>query len=193
MPTHTINVAVIKECWKDILRIVATIKLKRSTASTILSRLNSYSKKNKLYRALKEFGKIIKSIFILRYIDNVELRQEIEGQLSLVENSNKFSKAVAQENEQSFIQQTQSEQIIAESCRRLMKAAIICWNCLFLQKKINETTSNIEAQNIINAIKAGSIMMWKHINFRGEYDFSEEVISDKYGLKTYIAKTLQLA
>ncbi len=190
MPTHTINVSVIKECWNDILRILATIKLKRSTASTILSRLNSYSKRNKIYRALKEFGKIIKSIFILRYIDNVELRQEIEGQLNLVENSNKFSKAVAQENEQSFIQQTQAEQIIAESCRRLMKAAIICWNCLFLQKKINEVTSNAEAQNIIDSIKAGSIMMWKHINFRGEYDFSEEVISDKYGLKTDIAKTL---
>jgi Tn3 transposase DDE domain len=28
-----------------------------------------------LYRALKSFGKIIKSIFILRYIDEVELRQ----------------------------------------------------------------------------------------------------------------------
>jgi TnpA family transposase len=103
MPTYTINTKVIIENWDEILRLITTIKLKRTTASTVLSRLNSYSKKNKLYRTLKEFGKIIKSIFILRYIDNVELRQGIEGQLSLVENSNKFSKAALQENEQSFV------------------------------------------------------------------------------------------
>ena len=120
----------------------------------------------------------------MRYIDNVELRQEIEGQLSLIENSNKFSKAVSQENEQSFIQQTQSEQIIAESCRRLMKAAIICWNCLFLQKKKSEAKSVFEIENIIQSIRFGSIMTWKHMNFRGEYDFSEEMVSDKYDLKS---------
>jgi len=56
----------------------------------------------------------------------LDLRQSIEKQLSLIENNNKFSKAVAQENDKSFVQQLQSEQIIAKSCRRLMKAAIIC-------------------------------------------------------------------
>lgn len=64
LPTHTINVRIIKEMYDDILRFVATIKLKRSTASQLLSRLNSYSKQPKLYQALKEFGKIIKSRYI---------------------------------------------------------------------------------------------------------------------------------
>ena len=67
----------------------------------------------------------------LYYIDDVKLRQSIEKQLNLVENNNKFSKAIAQENDQSFVQQIQEEQITAESCRRLMKTAVICWNCLY--------------------------------------------------------------
>jgi len=191
LPTHTINVGIIKEMYDDILRFIATIKLKRSTASQLLSRLNSYSKQHKLYQAIKEFGKIIKSRFILKYLNELDLRQSVEKQLSLVENSNKFSKAVAQENDKSFIQQLQSEQIIAESCRRLIKAAIICWNCLFLHNKINSAKSKTEVQNIAKTIKSGSIMMWRHVNFRGLYDFSEEMIMDKYNLELDSRNPLQ--
>ena len=55
--------------YDDILRFIATIKLKRSTALQLLLRLNSYSKQHKLYQALKEIGKIIKSRFILKYLN----------------------------------------------------------------------------------------------------------------------------
>jgi TnpA family transposase len=56
--------------------------LKETTASEIFRRLNSYSQQHALYRALKAFGRIIKSTFILRYIDEVELRKAIERQLN---------------------------------------------------------------------------------------------------------------
>ena len=68
--------------WDDILRLVATIKLKEGTASDIFRRLNSYSRQHSPYTALKAFGRIIKSIFILRYIDDVELRMVIENLLN---------------------------------------------------------------------------------------------------------------
>jgi hypothetical protein len=68
LPEKYINVSLIEDNWDDILRFVATIKLKETTASQLFKRLNSYSKQHVLYQALKEFGKIIKTIFILRYI-----------------------------------------------------------------------------------------------------------------------------
>ena len=48
--------------WDDVLRLVATIKLKESTASDIFRRLNSYSRQHSLYTALKAFGRIINSM-----------------------------------------------------------------------------------------------------------------------------------
>ena len=72
-----------------------------------------------------------------------------------------------------------------------MKAAIICWNCLFLHSKINTSKSTEEVQNIIKTIKSGSIMMWRHVNFRGLYDFSEEMTKDQFSLKLDISKPLQ--
>jgi TnpA family transposase len=47
--------------WDDILRLIATIKLKEVTASDLFRRLNSYSKQHALYQALKGFGQITKS------------------------------------------------------------------------------------------------------------------------------------
>lgn len=59
-----------------------------------LKRLTSYSKEYQLYTTTKEFGKIMKTDFLLNHIDDVELRQRIEKQLNKVESSNKFSTAV---------------------------------------------------------------------------------------------------
>src|SRR3546814_16541823 len=59
-----------------------SIKLKKATASDIFRRLNSYSKQNALYTALKAFGRIVKTLFILRYIDDVALRMAKIGRAS---------------------------------------------------------------------------------------------------------------
>jgi TnpA family transposase len=59
--------------------------LKQGTASQLSKRLSSYAKENPLYKALKEFDRIIKSMFILRYYDDVVLRQRIEKQLNRIE------------------------------------------------------------------------------------------------------------
>ena len=69
---------------------MVTIEWKETTASQIFKPLSFYSKQHPLYYAIKEFGRIIKSLFILRYIDEVALRQVIEKQLSRIELSNKF-------------------------------------------------------------------------------------------------------
>lgn len=72
LPGRYFNEKIIIEQWNNILRLIATIKLGEVNASQIFKRLNSYSKQHPLYCALKEFGRIIKTTFILRYFDDVE-------------------------------------------------------------------------------------------------------------------------
>ncbi len=66
LPSRTIDSQLIKKHWDEILRFMATILLKREAASQLFKRLSSYAKENPLYKALKEFGRIIKSLFILQ-------------------------------------------------------------------------------------------------------------------------------
>jgi len=115
-PAKYINRKIIEECWDDILRLLVTIKQKETTASDIFRRLNSYSKQHRLYQGLKAFGQIIKSQFILRYLDDVELRQAIESQLNKVELANRFTRAVAVGNPREFTQGDKEEQEIVEAC-----------------------------------------------------------------------------
>jgi TnpA family transposase len=69
-----INEEIASTQWNEMLRFIATIKLKKTTASQLFRRLNSYSKQHPLYNALKEFGKIPKTLFILKYADDLEFR-----------------------------------------------------------------------------------------------------------------------
>lgn len=50
-----------------LLRFMATIKTKTTTASQLFKRLNSYAKDHYLYRALREFGRIIKSVSVISW------------------------------------------------------------------------------------------------------------------------------
>ena len=171
LPDQSINMQLINDNWDDILRLVATIKLKENTASQILKRLSSYAKENPLYQGLKEFGKLIKTMFLLTYIDNLELRQAIQKQLNKIELANKFSDAVFFDNNQEFKQGSREEQEIAMSCKILLQNAIVLWNYLFLSQLLATTEDPDKRAELLMIIKNGSIMSWQHINMLGEYDF----------------------
>lgn len=157
---------------------MATIKLKHTPASQLFKRLSSYAKDHPLYQALKEFGRIIKSIFILTYFDDVELRQRIEKQLNKVELSNRFSKAVFFANNSEFKSGTKEEQEISAVCKVLIQNAIVLWNYLYLSQLLANNGDPGERKHMLDSIKQGSIITWHHINLHGEYDFTKHIAND---------------
>lgn len=182
LPHRVIREALIEAQWDEILRFIATIRLKVATASQLFKRLNSYSRQHPLYQALKEFGKLPKSLFILKYADDPALRQSIEKQLNKVEGSHKFAKAISFGHNHEFIQSEKEDQEIAEGCRRLIKNAIICWNYLFLTRALDEEIDETRKAELIEAIRNGSVVTWQHFNLHGEFDFSDDRMLDSLGL-----------
>ena len=172
LPSRLINVKLIEKYWNEILRFMATIKLKHTSASQLFKRLSSYAKDNPLYKAIKEFGRIIKTSFILTYLHDVVLRQRIEKQLNKVELSNKFSKAVFFANNQEFKYGTKEEQEIATACKVLIQNAIVLWNYLYISELLANNKSVEERKSMIASLKKSSILCWLHINLYGEYDFT---------------------
>lgn len=172
-PNRSINIKLIEENWQDILRFIATIKLKQVTASTLLKRLNSYARANPLYKALKEFGRIIKSYYILTYFDDVRLRQRVEKQLNKGELANKFSHAVFYANDQKFKQGDPDNQEIAILCKSLIQNAVILWNYLYLSQLLATCVDFEERKEMIFLIKQSSVITWLHINFYGQFVFKK--------------------
>jgi TnpA family transposase len=173
LPDHSINTAIIEQQWDDILRVIASLKLGKTTAEQVLKRLNSFTLQNPLQRAMKEFGKIIRTSFILKYYDDLDLRQSIEKMLSHIELMNRFAKAVFFSNNQEFQVATKEEQEKIIQCRVLLQNAIVLWNYLYLSDLLSKTQSQAEIEEILDIVRNSTAVVWHHVNMMGEYDFTK--------------------
>jgi TnpA family transposase len=87
-----INWELIKIHWSDLLRVVLSIKSGKISSDMLLRKLGNYSHKNKLYQAFRELGRVIRTIFLLQFISDQKLRQQITAMTNKVESYNGFSK-----------------------------------------------------------------------------------------------------
>jgi TnpA family transposase len=61
----TINRPLILERWDDLLRVAGSLKLGWVTASLLISRLQASPRQNAITRALQEYGRLVKTLFVL--------------------------------------------------------------------------------------------------------------------------------
>jgi len=77
--------------WKDLMQVAISIKYGRISSSFVLSKLNSYNYQNKLYKAFQELGKVLRTVFLLKYIADKNLRQTITATTNKAESYNGLS------------------------------------------------------------------------------------------------------
>ncbi len=71
--------------WQDLMQVIISVKRGKISSAFILSKLNSYNNQNKLYKVFQELGKVIRTIFLLDYVSNKELRQIITATTNKIE------------------------------------------------------------------------------------------------------------
>lgn len=104
--SEQIDWKLIENMLPDMLRVALSVKAGKITPSAILRRLNTYSRKNKLYFAFRELGRVIRTKFLLEYISDVDVRRMISVATNKSERFNQFAdyllfggKGVIAENE----------------------------------------------------------------------------------------------
>ena len=85
-PIRKINDNLVIEEWENIQRIMVSLALKTTTQSIIVGKLSNYARKNKTRRALWEYDNIIKSLYLLDYVDSPPLRRNVQQALNRGEN-----------------------------------------------------------------------------------------------------------
>jgi TnpA family transposase len=78
----TLNIKLIQTHWDDILRLAMSIKQGTVSASLVLTKLGSYPRQNGLALALRELGRIERTLFILDWLQSIELRQRVQAGLN---------------------------------------------------------------------------------------------------------------
>jgi TnpA family transposase len=163
----TLNLKHLRAHWDELMRLAASIKQGTVTASLMLRKLGSYPRQNGLAIAAREFGRIERTLFILDWLQNPDLRRRSTAGLNKGEARHALAKAVFFYRLGEFRDRTFEQQRYRASGLNLLTAAIVLWNTVYLER----ATRAINAQHPIdgNLLQHLSPLGWEHINLTGDY------------------------
>ena len=168
---RSINTKIIEENYDDVLRIAYSIKTGYVSCDMVMSRLGSYSRQNSVARALKEMGRIEKTIFLLKYMSNESLRREILVGLNKGEAMNGLARALFFGKSGNLREKDLQDQLQRASCLNILLNVVVIWNTVYLSRAIEhkrQTTGLDESM-----LKHISPLNWNHIQLYGKYYFNE--------------------
>lgn len=88
--SHRIDWNKIEEYYHDMLKVAMSIQQGTIKASTILRKFNAKNKKNKLYYAFRELGRVVRTTYLLHYMDDVQTRKMVHAGTCKSEEFNAF-------------------------------------------------------------------------------------------------------
>ena len=75
---------------RDMIQVALSIQAGRVMPSMLLRKLGTYSRRNLLYRAFRELGRVERTLFLLRFVSSVEVRRTIRAETTKIEAFNDF-------------------------------------------------------------------------------------------------------
>ncbi len=163
-----LNISLIKTNWEEIMRLSTSIKQGTVTASLILRKLGSYSRQNGLAVALRELGRIERTLFTLEWVQNVDLRRRVQVGLNKGEARNALARAVFFNRLGEIRDRSFETQRFRANGLNLVTAAIILWNTTYLERAIQALEKHGYKIDD-NLLKHLSPLGWEHINLTGDY------------------------
>jgi len=153
-----INVALIRAHWSEILRIIASL---------IMRQLASYPRQNGVAVALRELGRLERTLFTLDWIDDPELRRAAGQELNKGETRNSLARAVFLHRLGEIRDRTYENQQHRASGLNLLVTAIILWNTRYLERAVAALRQVEEVPDHLLAYL--SPLGWEHVNLTGDY------------------------
>jgi TnpA family transposase len=136
-----LNRELIATYWEEIGRVVEAIRSRTLTPSLILKKLSAYRQQNGLAAALREIGRIERTLFTLRWFESPALRKLITAELNKGEALNTLRRAVALHRLGRFRDRSHENQASRAATLNLVVAAIVLFNCRYLGRVLDALQS----------------------------------------------------
>ena len=177
---HRLDENLIRSHWDDIHQVITAMRNRVVTPSLILKKLSAYRQQNSLAAAMREIGRIERTLFTLRWFDDPELRTLVTAELNKGEARNTLARAVAFHRLGRFRDRGTENQQVRAAALNLVTAAIILFNCRYLGRAGNALRAN-GTSGVEKALGQISPLGWDHINLTGDYVFSDNAQLDSDG------------
>jgi len=176
----TINQDLILRHWDAMLRLAGSLKLGWVSASLFISKLQAYPRQNILTRALQEYGKLAKTLFILRYLESEEYRRRINAQLNKGEALHALRDFLFVADKGVIRRKQEEAQTHQAMCLNLLTNAVVVWNTVYMQAVIDQLRAEgqpIHDDDVVHLSPA----RFEHINPYGKYHFALD--EERQGLR----------
>jgi TnpA family transposase len=168
--TGTVKTHLIGPVWDGVVRLVASMRARTASPSLILHRLGSYARQNSLHQALAEIGRVRKTVFVLRFLNDAGYRRHIGQELNKGERSHVLSRFLFFGKEGAVRGRTFQDQVNTFSCLAVLHNAVVVWNTL----RIGEVVTQLRAEGHMitdEDLARTSPLLHAHINPFGQYRF----------------------
>jgi TnpA family transposase len=180
--TGRIDLPRLLEGWDDLARVAGSLKRGYVTASLLISRLQAYPRQGQLTKLLQEYGRLAKTIFVLRYLEDEALRHRIRTQLNKGEKLHDLRKFLFFAREGVVSQQYEEGQSNQAGCLNLLTNAVIVWNTVYMQAALNA----LRAEGYpVREEDLGHLWptRFAHVHRYGKYAFNIEAARIRIGLR----------
>ena len=163
-----IDEALIAAHWDDVLRLGTSIRTGVVSASIMLERLGSYPRANGLALALREIGRVERTLFTLDWIEQPEQRRRATRELNKGEAENALKRAIFFHRIGRIRDHALQAQTHRASALNLVAGAIVLWNTTYLQAARMHLAS-LGRSIPPDLLQHLSPLGWQHINLTGDY------------------------
>lgn len=159
--------------WDDLLHLAASITTRAVVPSTVLKKLSASPKESQLAKALRELGRIERSLFMIEWYSSPALRRRCQAGLNKGEAAHKLKRAVFFHERGEIRDRSFESQAFRASGLNLVVSAIVHWNTVYLDRAANHLRM---ARRTIpdDLLKHISPLSWEHINLTGIYAWDSE-------------------
>ena len=150
--------------WDELLRVAASL---------LISKLQTGARENVLSRALRDLGRLVKTQFILRWIENPDYRRRIHRHLNKGEALHALRRFLFFAHEGKVQRRQADQQTNQVLCLNLVTNAIVTWNTVYM----NAAIERLRAEGRIDRdIDLGHLSpaLYGHVNPYGKYRFEIE-------------------
>ncbi len=168
-----IDTKAIYKGWDYVERIIVSLHQKEIRQSDLVAKLSKSSPTDHSLKALREYDRLLKAIYILEYMDDVDLRRYIQTVLNRGEAYHQLQRAFEQVGSgKGFRGKSDAEIDMWYECSRLMANCIIYFNSVILDALLKRYISEGRA-DLVEHLKRISPVAWAHIIMGGKYEFDD--------------------
>lgn len=171
LAAHRINVKLIAEQWDDLLRLAGSLKLGVVRAAGITRTLQTNDRPTKLARALQELGRLAKTLYMLRFIDDESYRRRILVQLNRGEGRHQLARIIFHGKRGELRQRYREGQEDQLGALGLVVNLVVLWNTIYMDAALDRLHAegfDVRPEDVARLSPLG----FKHINMLGRYAFT---------------------